>query len=620
MATPAVNPVLEKAKQTQGASTQLPTNPKLAAVEEALQVSAKRTSENVTSLEEGARRTKEATDVLTSALDAATSANQIIAATRDAAALQAQNATIEAAGEVATTEYQKQLMKMLQQDQQRVQQLIAERQDIVDNEYTGVQLIDGIIGQLATVQTNLEIGAARQKLNSTERQIQGVTAATESFAKINALTGKTLNKASIKANYDLIAAQAAAKSAEFEIQNINSNAGALTKVMEADSRNASTLLSLYRIEGEEQDRQLKQERAAFAREEMAFQREQWLRAGPAAAVALEQAQLNLANSKKLSPTQIAQAEFNLAKAQEESEKQKQLEQQIVTAVQKGQAMTGLPVEEAQTIIFGFSKDKEKYGLLQELGGDPNAVLGLTPFEAGLNIEKVAPSGNIVETPALKTLQRIVDIQSNIYSKAPKGAPRDQETLKADFNATAANYMAEKASNIVHGDSTNPYQAPPFTVLEQNKAVRESLLYKRVLKAAGLKEANAQTITDLAVAAVRAGSLSPEAASKGIADIFSTAALYNNTHMGGFRRVGLPNQTSYLTTIQRPPTSVERLKLGAASVGPFGFLNPLTSVAAKAAGAALDPTFTKPLIVDFMDEVKVKAALVTMLSASTPPSQ
>jgi len=600
---------------------------KLQAVEDALGVSTQRITSSITALEAGRAETRVATEAITGAIGDITAATQITKAASDTADLQAQNATIRAFEASGGADIQANLMATLRADQQRVAGLLDEKQDIIDDEFTGVQIIDGIINEFRSFQTSLEIDAATAQQAQTVKEISSITAATESFAQANALTKKTLNEGVIEANQKFIAAQGQLKASQAEIQNINANATAMSNLVQADSRNVSNLVQQFRLEGEVEERALKQERMVFQREQMAFAREKWQVELPAAKVALDRATLALEDSTLLTPERRLATEANFNAATKRFNDLVATEDQLVEAVQKGQSLAGAPIEERETIVFGLNQTGAvgaKYARLQELGGATDPVLGATAFEAGTSLQLVAPSGNVTQTPGIKALEAITDLQAQVYKKAGK-VPKDEETLSSDFNGTAQAFMDTKAANINTGDATNPYHAPPFSVLETMTSVISTELYTNVLKAMEMKEVNPQKILDAAIAGVRAGSVSPESAASGVEAIFDAAALYNNTMQGGFRRVGLPNQVTYNTQIQAPVTGVDLLKLGitsAPSAALFGLTALLPTVGIEQAGDSLAESIAKKAkarttTVDMMDGTRIQEAIVKLLSSTAP---
>ena len=632
------NPILKQAKQqvattkqataTPESATALaisptaPTSSSLEAVQKGLVQSTTRITSSIEALEQSAKETTLSTDAIVSAITDLTAAKQITAQAEGAANLQAQNSILDVFEAGGGLEIQTQLAADLRADGKRVADLLDQKADIVDDEHTGIGVLDAAINRIRAFQTNVELSVARRQQTQTQTQIANFAASTESFARVNALTKKTLNAGTIEAQYKTIEAEGRIAGAKAELVNFNSNATALTNLMAADARNVANLTSVFRLEGEQQQREIQVERVAFQREQMHFQKEQWKVQGPAAKVAFEQATLNLERSKNLTPVQIATAEQNLAAANKRFNDQIATEDTLVSTVQRAQALLEGEgnVEARETIIFGLTRGGvagAKYDKLLDIGSAENMVLGANPFEAKLSLQTASPSGNFAANVGTALLNHITLKQADKYKEAGAGVPRDEATLANDFNTTATEVMKDFANDIRTGDASNPYHAPPMTVLSQSQAVQQSELYKNVLEAKQMKETNPQTILDAAIAAIRAGTISPESAAVGIANLFEVAGDYNNTLNGGFDRVGLPNQTSYNTTIQAPASFLESLKIAT----PVLSIAPLVTALdfAKRSLAGEDVGLNTPVKVDMSDKTQVQAAIIRVLS-SLPPAQ
>lgn len=646
------NPILQKAAVQESTELQATATPedvsaalsaapdsRLEAVQEALRESTTRTVTSIQQLEAGAKSTQVASDVIASAISDITAANQITSSAKLNADLQAQNATIDAFEVGGGIDAQTQLMRELSEDNTRVEDILEERVELANEDRfgEGIGIIDKIVNRFNLRLTEDQLSTAVAKRDNTVSQISNTSAATESFARVNSLTKRTLNEGVIEANYKAIEAEGKIKGAEQEIQNIHSNANAMTSLMAADSRNASNLLQLYRLEGEQQERDLKAERMKFSREQMSFQREQWKVELPKAETALEQAELNLKRSKTLGPTQIAAAELQLKAANKRFDDQVTLENELVANVQRGQSLSGTITDSRDTILWGLRQTGEigaKYDKLHELGGSDIDSLGLSPFEAQTNLNIVSPSGTIKATKITKVLDQITQLQIATYNKAGQKIPKDTATLQSDYNTTASNLMATFAADIKTGDTSNPFQAPPMSVLADMNSISSTAFYKKVIAPMNMKEVDAQSIMDAAVAGVRAKTITPEQAASGIEAIFDGAALYNNTLQGGFRRVGLPNQTTYNTQLTRPRTFFEDLQVstssvinprnvasqiglaiaGLADVSTTGSISASTQATAD---AYIEKYETKFFTVDLMDGTKVQEAIVKLLSGQKP---
>lgn len=588
-------------------------------VDEILAGSTGRIASSIAELTAGIQKTNVATGVIKSSVSDVTAANLIITKTADTANLQAQNATVDAFEAGGGIDAQTRLMRELLEDNDRVTAILEERSILAneDRGAEGIGLLDNIINQFNINLTNQNLAAAQAKLEHTEQQITNITGATESFARVNALTRKTLNENSIAANYSAIAAEGKIKSADAELSSLRSNAAALTSVMNADSRLKDSMLQTLRLEDAAESRILQKERIVFQREQMEFTRKKWEKAAPAADIALEQARVNLDVAKKLGPIRQLKAEQELASSMKRFNEQIEVEEDLVSSVQRGQSLAGVPVEDKGIILFNLKRPGDtgkKYSRLQEIGGAEDPILGFTPYEAKRSVDLIAPSGNIKPSKGLKLLAQIASEQAKKYSLTGAKIPRDEATLQADFNFTAREVATVAASNIGTNDQSNPYIAPPFTVLEESSDLQLQPLYTRVLRPMTMRETNPQTIIDAAIAAIVEGVVTPDEAAAGIEAVFELAALINNTQDGGFRRIGLPNQTTYNVKINRPATFVEELKAGGRSV----FLTvpaPSIPVAITSIVASIFKDETTLVSIDLMDRTKIQELIAKIMSGT-----
>lgn len=598
---------------------------KLEAVQSAIATSTTRIVSSIQQLEAGIKESVLITDVIVSAIADATAATQIISRTKLNADLQAQNATIEAFEAGGGTDMQVALMTQLREDNKRVNDILDNRQELADEDRfgEGIGIIDTVLNRFNLRLTEQQLAAAEAQQSQTATQINNLGAATESFARTNAVTRKTLNEGVIEANYNSIAAESDIRAAAAKLKNVHSNATLMNNIMVADSRTVANLLSVFRVEGEVRERELREIQATNQRERMKAFREEVAIKLPAAKVAAEQARDNLTKSKLLTPLQISAAQETLAAAEKRRKDLITRQDSIVEAVQTAQSILDPDsIEERSIILFGIDSKNPKYLTLLDMGAVSDPVIGSTAFEAKLNLNTAAPFGGFKDTVATDLLDIITEKQAIKYTKRTIPIPKDIVTLRSDFNATAKEVMDEFALDIAEG---NPFVAPPMSVLELNANVRNSIFYKRILKDMGMKETNPQRIVDAAVAGMIAGTISIEEAASGIESIFDAAALRNTIFNGGFRRVGLPNQTTYNTRIKVPTTFFERLKLAPIFFRGIGvqervdeLIRKFGEVEAKSrfpgAFAAIKVTGkTKSVIVDLMEPTSITALLIKLRS-------
>ena len=596
-------------------------NPRLQAVEESIAASSERLTEITAATESRVAKTTSATGVITSAIQDMTASQQIINSTQNAADLQAQNATISAFEASGGTDTQVLLMKTLEEEGARVADLLDQKADIVDNETTGFDFLDAIINEFSAVSVDAQLEVARAEQVQTVTQIQNISAATESFARVNSLTKQTLNDASIQAEYENIAAQGRIKVAEADIKNLNSNAAAMDALANADARTVSNRLQLYRLENEEQSKELSKERQKLQREQITLARDKMLLELPQAKAQLEATQIRLAEAKD--PKRKAALQLELDAKIKAAEDSLAVEAQMTTSVQQAQSIIGLPIEDKATIAVKLRSpvSRERYFKLQEVGMSEGASIGLNPFEAKATLDALDPEGTATSSVGSRLLEQVSQIQVEQYRKLEKkDLPKTEEELASDFNKTSSQVFAAWNLDIRTGDSSNPLHAPPMDTLVANKAVQADPFYQKILAAMGMKEVNPQSIMDAAINGVLSKTVSPEVAANGIDLLFTTAADYNNSMQGGFKRIGFPNQTQYNVKLARPATAFEKLTAADKSI-------PRTSLQSfvfegkpsKDAGANfIDNTESTFIQVDLMDSTKIRNTLVQILSSTPVP--
>lgn len=296
---------------------------------------------------------------------------------------------------------------------------------------------------------------------------------------------------------------------------------------------------------------------------------------------------------------------------------------MVEAVQSGQSSAGVEIQSRELILFGLRQTGTqglKYDKFLNIGASSNKNIGQTPFEAIETLQIVSPEGNFTETAATKTLEVIANQQADKYRTTGAKVPTNSEILKAEYNQMAGDFMKIAAKEIVPGDDSNPYAAPPMATLAAKAAVANSPLYAKVLKTMNMVDANPQAVMDAAVVGVRAGIISPEEAAMGIATLYKAAVAHNNTFQGGYERVGLPTQKGYNSRLTRPAGLFEALALTSKAFGvlPRVTFNIVTGDEKDI--ASIKKSLALPSeIVDLTDPSRVQQLVVQYLNSSLAPA-
>lgn len=624
-ALPSVEDVATDSAAGGSSTGPTPVQTSLQAVQSELNVNSSRIEDSIHSLEKGAAESKVATGTITSSLEEIAASSQIAAAAISNADLGAQSAVLTAFEAAGGLEAQTQLIAELAVDSDRVSNLLDKKVDISNDEFTGIGLIDNIINDFRSIQLDSEISAAQRKRAATSKEIANIQNSTESVSATSLKTKKTITEASIEANHKQIAAKSKILGAEAELKNVATNANAVTAILNADSRKLANLQSVLATEENAEDRAMRREVFNHQKNAAVAQIQKWKDGQESRDIQLEQSKLALKTAQETNPSAIPAAIARNEKVLADIADLEKLETDMVTGVQNAQSLAGLPVESDEIILRGISRPGavgKKYERLLEIGGSADRVLGLTPAEAQINLSVIAPSGINKPTKSTKILDEVARRQADEFATAETVVPKTAEGLEADFNTRANVFMKVKAADIRTGDLSNPYHGAAFSTLEQSTSIQSTPLYQKVLKDKQMKELNPELILDSAIAGVTAKVITPEEAASGIDAIFTQASVLNNMEDGGFRRVGLTNQTTYNVVLKRSPTAFEGLKSGLEGLAKSPVL--LAGIGGAVISGDAD-SFKKQMAnitdrfstVDLMNTTMLQNHIVKLLSAQTP---
>ena len=595
-----LNPITAAATEASIVTVPADTPSSLQAVQEALAASTEQLGINRTKVQAGVAKSDSVGEAMVKAVGEISMADQIIQLTSENAKLAAQNATIEVFQASGGQNAQVARMQRLVEDSSRVEDLLNTRSDIVDDTPTGIGLIDSVINGFRTIQVDEEIAAARDERQQTTSEIANISAANESAAITNANTKKTLNSAAIAAGQTKIAEVASLAAGKLEIDNIHSNATAMATLAAADARNVDALIRVWQTEGEAATRELQAKQIEFEGEKLEAAKEALPREIKKAEVALASAELALADAQAMSPTRRAATELQFESAKNAHDLLLEERAAVVAQVQRGQSLFGLPVQDAASILWGLQQGgviEQGYSKLYTSGiPKATASIGITPADSNNAMLIVDPDGAATRTKALDLLYTIRNQQDIIYAASPTGAPRDLETLNANFNLTAKQFIDPLRAEIKLGDSSNPFIAPPMATLAANNSVQRTALYQKVLKPMDMQETDHQRILKAALDGFISKTLTAEEAAEGVATLFKAAAAHNNTLEGGIARIGFEPQTTYNVSVATPSSVRDVLRT-------FSTLG-LEGIASKFVGPG--PSITS---VDLMDLADVQQYII-----------
>jgi hypothetical protein len=222
-------------------------------------------------------------------------------------------------------------------------------------------------------------------------------------------------------------------------------------------------------------------------------------------------------------------------------------------------------------------------------------LGDNPVEVLTTMQKL----NIPE-PKDSQQRLVLDLVGKSYeaAKLQPGVKEGKMSEQVAANEALKSKVRDYNTNIDSRDKTNPYIAPPLTVLSQSRAVANTALYSKVLAplvtAGGLKESEPKEIAKLALDGVKAGKLTAAEFVQGMTTLYKVAAEANN-QKAQFEKFGVPAQTSY-----RAATGFGSYSFSSSQYGASGGSMPVPQIRSTASLK----------VIDWTDPVDVNKFLVT----------
>ena len=629
-----INPITAQAQKASAAVSAPTTTPKvsdsLLAVQAQIATNTARAAANLEAMQADKKRTDVAVGSIQKNIANITSSLQTVQRVKDNANLEAQNTAIEALDLAGGSENQKALMEMLGKQQKESRGYLDELSNKMAEEHTGIQIVDSIVNTFSTIQLQTQLSFSEQKEANLQADIANISNATESINKAQLLTRKLVNDDTIAANYAMLGAEGNIKAAEAEIANIKTNAQGIASLMAADNQLLSIKMALLNTENQAEEMDFNREKMDFAREQYALALEKHPIEMKAAKINLEASELALSTSKATNTTDRLRIEANNLATKKRFDDAVANEKVLVDTIRRAQVAGGLPVDQDdETIVLGYSASPgtplyKKYALLLDMGiNAKSGALGTDPADILNKLEVLSPSGSIESTPVSEALEDARRVQSQGYREDPNSVPKTEDDLKVDTNNSIKAHLKVKSDDIKTGDTSNPFHAPPMAVLKEVSAVANSPLYKNVLSAMDMQEMNHQKFVDSTVDGLMAKRITLEQATDGIVTTFTAAGVHNSEFMGGFKRFALPNQTTYNTTIQSPPTAFQELKseAGIFLTSPLRALGIATTALGVTGGSSreqvqksLDKARGRYETLNLMDRAKVMNLLVRLVSA------
>lgn len=474
---------------------------------------------------------------------------QIINTVASTADLKAQNTRINALEAAGGSEFLTDLMAELGETTQEFKAAQDEVQEIQNRPVEGV--LDYFAQQFALILPETRLAETKRRVDATAAAIGTISQAQESVTRAVATTKKTVNVASIEAGNRAVAEQANIDAATSKLASLRDNAAALRAGMAADATVVSNKIKLVELHNSEVNQKVREEEHAFQVEAHKARLKQYEEGAVARRVALTTAEENLADIQDPKRKRLVGAQRD--KLLKDIDDDLKNEAVFSTNVQIGQTVTGTPMETAPTIVkqgmqAPTAKERIKYDKLNQIGMRPDSAFGLSPGDALETISITGADPKLEPVKLLVTLNQ--DYQKTVAADAKRSLPKTQAAYTAEFDTHVKPILAGWRKEIKEGDTTNPFQAPPMSVLAERKAVQDSTLFKKILAPMAMKEFNGKKLYEAALTGVASKEITLEEAALGIETIFEAAVDHNNeTKM--FTRAGIPAQTSYISEIVEP---------------------------------------------------------------------
>lgn len=353
-------------------------------------------------------------------------------------------------------------------------------------------------------------------------------------------TAQTENEYAITRNTAAIDSKLNAIKAELDIKVLNARGQAL-------QTNAQRIEALMRADGEVMDTQIKRYNLEAAAEQREFMRSQKADYDAERELRIQERKLKL----------------------QALEDMKLSNEQKANLVRNAMVATGVPAEVAAAQVSANSIERllkepgmvgKRYQTYYEMGAsaqlDGTLKYGDSAIEAASTVDQL---GIPVKNDVQKTLLQYTKDAMNSPTLA---AVTDKKARISEAERVAQTIAESKRMVIDSKDMSNPYQAPALSILVDQKAVKESELFAKVIApqiiGAGLKEANPEILVEHTVGALAAGKISLDGAVKGLNLLYGVAVDYNNAN-NKYKSFGYKNQNTYPVQLPGGITGVKMSK-------------------------------------------------------------
>ncbi|MAP95956.1 MAG: hypothetical protein CMK07_13495 [Ponticaulis sp.] len=590
----------------------------------------------VEELETNKREGNAARDAKAAAITNAAEATTIVATEKANLVLKTENAVIDAVGDSADVNYLSELMTEIRTEASALDDLYDQARDISNEEVTGIGFLDTIISNTRIKMMQPKIDAHKAALLGTQNELTSVANATESIYSIQNNTKRTVNNEIIAANNEVVKAKAEQELSNNEVERAASNSQDVARIFGMKGEELKNAMAAVRLAQAERSEVTEQERIKLQRKQQELTEKRidldtknLERVERDSATRSELLELDLAEKKRqieqakvTDPLKVEKLQTELSVLNSQLASTRLTEQDIAIRVNKAEAALGLPLTSSATLRERFSAEKgtelgTRWRDLYLMGGGEgeSVQIGTSPFDALTTVSKLSPNGvpaNLQSSGLKLAEQALVAMSNKIDTRTQKRIePKTAQEAEALFNATLSELINDYTSNIKADDYSNPYHAPPLSVItEYSEAVKNSAFYTKVLSnAEGVKDANPDKLLTMGAAAVNAGTIKAEEVVDGIELIFDTAVQYNNSINGGFERYNIAPQSSYKSVVKPADNSSMLSKVG-------GFLVDRTVVGGVNTTTELIKGPEPTVAIDFTSPVEIENML-TKYIVNTP---
>jgi len=256
-------------------STPAPSGPQVPTVQDTVEASARANevrADLAAELESNMRIGNKAAEDLAESIVNRVSAEKTKAEFDGIQTIKAENAILEITEAGGGLRAQKDRAVQFRQQEEKLKKLLARKEDITDDEITGIGLIDAVINDVRSVHVDANIQAVAQTQANTIQSIQAATEISSNAVTMSNNVKKTANDATIAAKQAELTAAGNVELYNARLNQNQSNASTIQTLMASSGQEVRDQMRLMEIEGAEEGRILAQKRFKLAQEQAVYTR------------------------------------------------------------------------------------------------------------------------------------------------------------------------------------------------------------------------------------------------------------------------------------------------------------------------------------------------------------